>query len=304
MNEAIMKDEIIELSRISYIDEIRFIDSDQLTDDYIGDERKFAGRQPTDIMPDAKTIIIAAVYIGRFITINRPGYGRMSRLVLSGYYSNIIKPLMPIQEYLISRGYKAIIMDSGSDIKSIPLKGAAVKAGLGWIGKNSLLVNHKYGSFLALGAILTDADISEKYPVAKNMCGNCSKCIETCPVKAIEVPQQLKKANCLSNLLEDYDGNLDVLQKTNTEGYFFECDICQNVCPWNQKHIRTPLDTSYGRLFKGDKLNYIMKLDHLKNMDKETYEMELIPLMIGYQLPYKTFRRNIAILLGPVNSRV
>ena len=296
--EAIMRDEIIGLSKISYIDEIRFIDSNKLTDDYIGDERKFIGRQPTNIMPDAETIIIAAIYIGGFVTANYPEYGRMSRLVLSGYYSNIVKPLIPIKEYLMSCGYKAIIMDSESDIKSIPLKGAAVKAGLGWIGKNSLLVNNKYGSFLALGAILTNANISEKYPIAKNMCGNCSKCIEGCPVKAIDVPQRLNRAKCLSNLLEDYNSNLDIIQKTNTDGYFFECDICQNICPWNQKHIPTPLDTPYGRLFRGDKLNHIMKVDHLKHMDEETYEMELAPLMIGYKLPYKTFKRNIAILFG------
>jgi epoxyqueuosine reductase len=161
-----------------------------------------------------------------------------------------------------------------------------------------LLINHKYGSFLTLGAILTDANISEKYPIARNMCGNCSKCIETCPIKAIEVPQQLNRGKCLSNLLENSNGNSDFLRKTNTDGYFFECDICQNACSWNLKHIQTPLDTPYGRLFQGDKLNHILKLDHLKKMDEEAYEMELAPLMIGYRLPYKTFKRNIAILFG------
>ena len=295
-NEVIMRHEIIELSRKSYIDEIRFIDSDRLTDDYIGDEQKFTGRQPADIMPDAKTVIIAAVYIGGFVTENDPGYGRMSRLVLSGYYANIVRPLMPIKEYLISRGYQAVIMDSESDIESIPLKGAAVKAGLGWIGKNSLLINRKYGSFLALGAVLTNADISEKYPAAENRCGNCSKCMEICPVKAIEVPQRLNRPKCLSYILDGYSSNWDILKKVGTDGYFFECDICQNACPWNQRHIRTPLDTPYGRLFHGGKLNHMLKLDHLKSMDEEAYETELAPLMIGYKLPYKTFRRNIAIL--------
>lgn len=293
-----MKNEVIELSKTGHIDEIRFIDADKLTDDYLGDERKFAGRQPADIMPAAKTVIIAAIYIGGFATAYRPGYGRMSRLVLSGYYANIVKPLLPIKEYLISRGWKAVVMDGESDEKSIPLKGAAVKAGLGWIGRNSLLINQKYGSFLALGAILTDADLSGEYPVVKNRCGNCSKCIEACPVKAIEVPQQLNRAKCLSNLLEDSNGDSDLLRKTDTDGYFFECDICQNACPWNQKHIRAPLDTPYGRLFQGDRLNHMMRLDHLRTMDEKTYEAELVPLMIGYRLPYQTFKRNLALLSG------
>lgn len=295
--EGYMKEKIIELSRLGYIDEIRFIGSDKLTKNHIGDEQKFAGRQPTDILPDAKTAIVASIYIGGFVTANAPAYGRTSRLVLSGYYANIVKPLVPIKEYLISRGFKAIIMDGESDRKSIPLKGAAVKAGLGWIGKNSLLINRKYGSFLALGAILTDAALSEKYPIVQNMCGNCSKCMDACPAKAIKIPQQLNRARCLSDLLEN-DGNWETLQEASTDGYFFECDICQNVCPWNQRHIKAPLDTPYGRLFKGDQLNPIMKLDHLRSMDKATYEAELLPLMIGYQLPYKTFKRNIAILSG------
>jgi len=291
-----MKNEIIELSKASYIDEIRFIDAENLTDAYIGDERKFAGRQPADIMPNARTVIIASIYIGGFVTRYQPGYGRISRLVLAGYYANIVKPLIPIKDYLVSSGYDAIIIDGESTKKSIPLKGAAVKAGLGWIGKNSLLVNDKYGSFLALGAILTNADIAEAYPVMKNLCGSCSKCIDICPSKAIETPQLLSRPRCLSDILDKYDSGLDLLEKADMDGYFFECDICQNACSWNQKHIRAPLDTPYGRLFNSAKLDDILKLDHLKNMDEQTYEKQLVPLMIGYKLPYKTFQRNIAKL--------
>ncbi len=288
-----MRNEIIELSKSGYIDELRFINSECLTEAYIGNERKFVGRQPTDIMPNAKTVIIACIYIGGFVTNSSPEYGRMSRLVLAGYYANIVRPLEPIKEYLISCGYEAIIMDGESDEKAIPLKGSAVKAGLGWIGKNSLLINNKYGSFMALGAILTDADIGENYPIMKNMCGSCMKCMDVCPAKAIEIPQQLNKSKCLSDILDHYD--LNVMPGTDMRGYFFECDICQNACPWNQKHIKAPLVTPYGKSFDPDKLDCIMRLVHLKCMDEETYERELAPLMIGYKLPYKTFKRNIAV---------
>jgi epoxyqueuosine reductase QueG len=289
-----MRNEIIERSKSGYIDELRFIDSDRLTETFIGDERKFVGRQPTDIMPNAKTVIVACIYIGGFVTNCSPEYGRISRLVLSGYYANIVRPLESIKKYLFSCGYEAIIMDGEGTEPPIPLKGAAVKAGLGWIGKNSLLINTKYGSFMALGAIITDADIGENYPMMKNMCGGCSNCIDTCPSKAIETPQQLNQTKCLSNILDNYD--MSIKQGVDTDGYFFECDICQNACPWNQKHIKAPLDTPYGKFFDSDKLNRIMRIDHLKQMDEETYEKELVPLMIGYKLPYKTFKRNITIL--------
>ncbi|MPN28559.1 Epoxyqueuosine reductase [bioreactor metagenome] len=159
-----------------------------------------------------------------------------------------------------------------------------------------MLVSDKYGSFLALGAILTDVDIGEAYPVVKNMCGNCARCVNICPSKAIEIPQQLNRAKCLSDILDKSDNRLDNLREADTERYFFECDICQNACPWNQRHIKAPLNTPYGRLFNGDELNDILKLDHLRAMDEQTYEKELAPLMLGYKLPYQTFKRNIANL--------
>ncbi|NLT47613.1 MAG: epoxyqueuosine reductase [Clostridiales bacterium] len=292
-----MKSNIINLAKENHIDEIRFIDAENLKEDHIGDLQKFQGRQPLDIMPDAKTVIVFSTYIGRFVTDTSHHFGRTSRLVLSGYYANIVKPLKPIKEYLESLGHKAMIIDGESDDASIPLKGTAVKAGLGWIGKNSLLINDKYGSFQALGAILTDADISETYPIMKNKCGECFKCSDACPSNAIRTPHILDRPNCLSNFLEDDNPETDISNGVDLNGYFFECDICQNVCPWNQQHIKCPLDTPYGRLFDSNKLDPIMELDHLRDMDEDDYEREIAPLMIGYKLPYKTFKRNIEILL-------
>ncbi|QHI71758.1 hypothetical protein [Aminipila terrae] len=115
-----MKNKIIELSKQGKVDEIRFINTDDLTEEYIGDLGKFAGRQPKEIMPEAKTVIVFSTYIGKFVTDFSARYGRTSRLVLSGYYANIVKPLIPIQEFLISEGYKAHIVDGESDEVSIP----------------------------------------------------------------------------------------------------------------------------------------------------------------------------------------
>ncbi len=292
-----MKNNIIKLAKENYIDEIRFIGGDNLTEKHIGDLEKFSGRQPSDIMPRVKTVIVFSTYIGKFSTVHSAGYGRTSRLVLSGYYANIVKPLKPIKKYLEALGHKAVILDGEIDDASIPLKGAAVKAGLGWIGKNSMLISDKYGSFQALGAILTDADISESYSLAENRCGECFMCRDACPSGAIRTPQILDRPNCLSNFLEDDDPATDISNVIELEGYFFECDICQDACPWNRQHLKAPLDTPYGRLFDPNRLNAIMELNHLRNMDEDTYEREIAPLMIGYKLPYETFKRNIEILL-------
>jgi epoxyqueuosine reductase len=296
-----MKSEIYRVAYENLIDEVRFIDADDFTTAHVGDLEKFVSRHPRDILPGAKSVIVFSTYIGMFATDTSPAYGRTSRLVLSGYYANIVSPLLPIVNYLEHQGYAALLSDGEIDEESIPLKGAAVKAGLGWIGKNTLLISKRFGSFQALGAIITDADIGEDNRVAKNYCGECTRCVDSCPTKAIKKPHILDMSSCLSDILEGE--GLDsgtapgmTLRVGITEGYFFECDICQNVCPWNQKHMRKPLDTPFGRKFEADKLNPIMEIDHLKSMDKETYEKEIAPLIIGFELPYETFKRNLKLL--------
>ena len=289
-----LKNHLIELARNNYIDEIRFIDADDLTEVHIGNQQKFVTRQPHAIMPEAKSIIVCSAYIGAFVTNNSAEYGRMSRLVLSGYYANIMKPLEPLSNLLRTKGYRAKIMDGEDAVAhSVPLKGAAVKAGLGWIGKNSLLVSTQYGSFQALGAILTDADLGEEIPIAGNKCGGCKKCMETCPVHAIETPKVLNKEKCLSHIMDDIIADNGIPDDVSTQNYFFECDICQNACSWNQKHIKKPLETPYGNLFDKEKVERLMVLEHLSTMDKNTYDKELVPLMKGYQLTYETFKRNL-----------
>jgi epoxyqueuosine reductase len=328
-----MKSEIYRLAYESLIDEVRFIDADDFTTAHVGDLAKFVGRHPRDILPGAKSIIVFSNYIGMFETENSPTYGRTSRLVLSGYYANIVSTLLPIVNYLEDQGYTALVSDGEIDEESIPLKGAAVKAGLGWIGKNTLLISKRFGSFQALGAIITDADIGEENRVAKNYCGKCTKCVDSCPTNAIKKPHILDMGSCLSDILEGYNTGSDLaeipafagmtegtgmtseaegldsgttpgmtwgagmtLRAGITDGYFFECDICQNVCPWNQKHMKKPLDTPFGRKFEANKLNPIMEIEHLKSMDKETYEKEIAPLIIGFELPYETFKRNLKLL--------
>lgn len=280
------------------IDEVRFIDASELTEEHVGNVSKFKGRQPQDIMKEAKSIILTSIYIGKFVTDYNKDFGRMSRLVLSGYYANIVNPLLPIADLLKSKGYLAKIMDGESDDKTIPLKGAAVKAGLGWIGKNSMLISKKYGSFQALGAILTDADIGEYNEISKNFCGSCNKCIQICPANAIETPQTLTRPRCLSDMLENEMASKDEINSMRLDNYFFECDICQNVCTWNQAHIREPLDTSYGRLFNAEDMNKLVSMEYLSSLNEATYKEKLLPIMKGYQLPFDLFKRNISVIVN------
>lgn len=108
----------------------------------------------------------------------------------------------------------------------------AQRAGLGWIGKNSLLLNRQLGSYFFIGEIFLDIELSYDTPI-NNLCGTCTYCIEACPTGAIVAPQVIDANRCISyQTIENKDG-IDEPVKGKLQGWIFGCDICQEVCPWN-----------------------------------------------------------------------
>ncbi|MBX3022275.1 MAG: tRNA epoxyqueuosine(34) reductase QueG [Bdellovibrionales bacterium] len=113
----------------------------------------------------------------------------------------------------------------------------AYRAGLGWIGKNTCVIHPKQGSLFFLGQILTSLapQTSPRTPVA-DACGTCDRCIRACPTGALEAPRWLNANKCISywTIEARNDGPEEI--RTRTGDWFFGCDICQTVCPWNEKH--------------------------------------------------------------------
>ncbi|MGB3464752.1 MAG: tRNA epoxyqueuosine(34) reductase QueG [Cyclobacteriaceae bacterium] len=109
----------------------------------------------------------------------------------------------------------------------------AAKAGLGWIGKNSLLLNRKMGSFFFLAEIISDLDLAPDGP-AGDYCGTCTRCIDACPTDAIPQPFVVDANKCISYLTIELKDELPTGFEGDLEGWIFGCDICQDVCPWNR----------------------------------------------------------------------
>ena len=109
----------------------------------------------------------------------------------------------------------------------------AAKSGLGWIGKNSLLINKKAGSFYFLAQIICDLELSADLPI-KDYCGTCTACVDACPTEAI-LPNKIIDSNkCISYLTIELRDEIPTEFKTQMENRVFGCDICQDVCPWNR----------------------------------------------------------------------
>jgi epoxyqueuosine reductase len=111
-------------------------------------------------------------------------------------------------------------------------KALAAKAGIGWYGKNALLINQK-GSYFFLGEIFINLPLPIDQPLA-NRCGNCTKCIDQCPTKAIVKPYQLNASNCIAYLTIEYKGVIPLHLRPLIGTRIFGCDACQQICPWNR----------------------------------------------------------------------
>jgi epoxyqueuosine reductase len=110
----------------------------------------------------------------------------------------------------------------------------AQKSGLGWLGKNSLLLNKEIGSFFFLAELIIDLEISPDPPFAKDYCGTCTRCIDACPTEAIVKPGVVDGSKCISYFTIELKEELPIEVKGKFENWTFGCDICQDVCPWNR----------------------------------------------------------------------
>jgi epoxyqueuosine reductase len=146
------------------------------------------------------------------------------------YHKVVGKKLKTLTDYLCGNLCPGSIAKWYVDTGPILERSYAAQAGLGWIGKNTLLLNRKFGSFLFLGEILTDVELTYDEPV-DNLCKTCTSCLDACPVGALEEPGVLNATKCISYLTlehrSDFKGKLDL------HGYLAGCDLCQTVCPYN-----------------------------------------------------------------------
>ena len=295
MSDKMLSREIKNIAESSMIDVIGFTDASEFSNYTLKQSKR---RDPKLTLPQSKSIVIVGIYIGG-ITIpewDDPWYGRTSRLYLSGFFLDIVKPLKPIAEYLIGMGYKAQICDGSIDGGSIlPLKLAAVRAGLGWQGKHSLLISKKYGTFLALGGIITDAKLEYTGEREPNRCHKCTECQKACPVDALHEPYILNREKCMSNLLAEESLPQEIVAAM--ENRIGDCEICQNACPWNKRHLENPLNTKMTTFFQ-NKINRFRETFYLQNLCKlSEIDYRAVFGCLNTEIPYPIFKRNIDLAL-------
>jgi epoxyqueuosine reductase len=131
------------------------------------------------------------------------------------------------------------------DAGPVPERELAQLAGLGWIGKNMMLIHPEIGSFTFIGVVLTDADLAADLPFEADRCGTCRRCLDACPTQAFAGPRDLDARACISYLTIEHRGEFTDIQASQVGDWLFGCDVCQDVCPWNVSFARATLDPAF-----------------------------------------------------------
>lgn len=167
-------------------------------------------------------------------------------------------------------------------------------AGIGWIGKNTCIINQKLGSWLFLGVVLTSLELAPDLPAA-DRCGSCTRCIDACPTQAILAPGKLDARLCIAYLTIEKRGTIPEELRPGMGHHIFGCDICQDVCPWNNKAGNAP-PTSLPE-FQPQPAIYHPELRRLAQMDEETWRQTFRGSPVK-RAKYAGLRRNVAIAMG------
>jgi len=195
------------------------------------------------VAPWARSVIVCAINYNTdlpYSTEHRDtSRGWISRYAWSreDYHESVLRRLKQVEEALhkaVAASEPELIARSYVDTGPIVERVFAKYAGVGWIGKNTCIINQKKGSWLFLGVILTSIELTPDTP-APDRCGTCTRCIQACPTDAILAPYQLDSNRCISYLTIEKRGSIPEELRADMGRHVFGCDICQDVCPWNRK---------------------------------------------------------------------
>ncbi len=161
-----------------------------------------------------------------------PGTGRVARYAQGrDYHAALADPLARLTRYVESLGPPGTVARPYCDAGPVPERELAQRAGLGWIGKNTMLIDPKAGSFFFIGAVLTDLDLAVDQPFEVDRCGTCRRCLDACPTDAFPEARVLDSRRCISYLTIEHRGPIELATAEAFQDWIFGCDICQEVCP-------------------------------------------------------------------------
>ena len=188
---------------------------------------------PTKLVPGAKSVVSLIYNYYPPETHQSDDHPKIAKYAYGQDYHFVIKD--KLKELMNRLSVEIGDIEGRVFVDSAPVheRAWAARSGLGWVGKNSLLLNRNMGSFFFLAELIIDMELEEDGPM-KDYCGTCTACQDACPTDAIPEPFVVDGSRCISYLTIELKDEIPAEFKNNMEGWAFGCDICQDVCPWNR----------------------------------------------------------------------
>jgi epoxyqueuosine reductase len=202
---------------------------------YLTEANRVAKRKDlSTLLPGAQSVIAGAISYAPDRK-DHPSDAKFARYAWGLDYHRVVKDRLDRLAEWLSKQVGPFRFISYVDTGPILERSLAQRAGVGWIGKNTCLIHETIGSYFVLGELVTTLDLPSDVP-AVSRCGTCTRCLEACPTKALSAPYELDARRCISyHTIESRAPALPAEIASKKDGWVAGCDICQEVCPWNQK---------------------------------------------------------------------
>ncbi|MCR4415427.1 MAG: tRNA epoxyqueuosine(34) reductase QueG [Thermoguttaceae bacterium] len=255
--------------------------------------RADAYQHPRHVLEGVRSVfVLGKVYRTAEPNERRIGEGRVSRYAWGADYHDLIRDRLRDLAALHQRLAPGAAVRGVVDTAPLLEREFAQLAGLGWIGKNTLLLNPRHGSWLFLAALLTSEVLEYDRPFGSDHCGTCRACLDACPTGALFEPYRLDARRCISYLTIEFRSHVPRRLRPEVGAWVFGCDLCQEVCPWNR---RSPA-TEEGAFQPGEGMNPL-DLAGLFALDDDAFRRRFrhTPL---WRAKRRGLLRNAAIALG------
>ncbi len=202
---------------------------------------------PRALLPDCRSILVlAAPYSAPAPAPQNASRGRVAAYAWGeDYHETLSDRLRQLGDFIQAQAGQPVVLRGYTDTGPLLERDLAQRAGLGWIGKNTCLIHPQTGSYFFLAELLLSIEMEPDPPFAADHCGTCTRCIQACPTGCILPDRTLDARRCISYLTIELKGEIPVELRRLTGDWVFGCDVCQQVCPWNQRFAPAEGDPAF-----------------------------------------------------------